>query len=249
MRQLLPEPSDEVDLVHLYGARRPTVVGRPWVALDMVASLDGATARQGRSGQLGGPGDHRVFHTLRSLADVILVGAGTVRAERYGPVRLAPEIQEARVQRGQEALPRIAVVSRRLDLDLASPLFRSDESTALVITAPGAATARRVEVAAATDLLLAGSGDDVDLSVALVTLGELGARLVVCEGGPILNGQLIALDLVDEVCLTVAPLLVGGSSARVATGTEPLDLTRFELASVLEEHGELFVRAVRAPVP
>jgi riboflavin biosynthesis pyrimidine reductase len=211
----------------------------------MVTSLDGATALGGRSGGLGGPGDRRVFHTLRSLADVILVGAGTVRAEGYGPVRIPPEEQEARVLRGQAALPRLAVVSRRLDLDLGSDLFTTSDPPPLVITCPGTPASRRVEVAAAADLLLAGQGDDVDLGVALTLLAEMGAELVVCEGGPVLNGQLVAADLVDELCLTMAPLLVGGGSARLGFGLEPVSPHRFDLASLVEDDGELYLRAVR----
>lgn len=245
MRQLLPEPCDDVVLTQVYGGPRDRPTGRPWLLLDMVTSLDGATSLAGRSGGLGGPADRQVFHTLRSLADVILVGAGTVRAEGYGPVRIAEAIQEARVLRGQSPVPRLAVVSRRLDLDLRSELFTASTPPPLVVTCPGAPTSRRVEVAGAADLLLAGQDSDVDLVSALRSLGELGAELVVCEGGPMLNGQLLAADLVDEVCLTLAPSVVGGTSSRVGYGSELPSPHRFDLAGLLEDHGELFVRAVR----
>jgi riboflavin biosynthesis pyrimidine reductase len=244
MQRLLPDPIGSITPEEAYGVRRPTPAGRPWVLLDMVASLDGATAVDGRSGGLGGPGDKLVFHALRGLADVILVGAGTARAEDYGPPRIPDAVQEHRVLRGQAALPRLAVVSRSLDLP--GPRLFEAEPPPIVITAPGAALASRAELAQRADLVLAGLGDDVDLAAALATLREMGYELVVCEGGPRLNGQLLADGLVDELCLTVVPLMVGGSSARAAVGPIAVP-TGFELAHLLEHEGELFVRAVRAP--
>jgi riboflavin-specific deaminase-like protein len=244
MRQLLPEPRDDIDPAEAYGGPRPRPGNRPWVMVDMVASLDGAIAIDGRSGALGGPGDHRVFHALRGLADLILVGAATVRAEAYGPVRLTPELQEARVLRGQAPVPRLAIVSRRLDLDLSSPLFTESDPPPLVVTAPSSSMARRAEIAAIADLLLAGQTDDVDLVAALEAFGEMGIELVVCEGGPTINGQLLEADLFDELCLTLAPKLVGGRERRVVDGAEPL-LRDLDLVQVLAEGDELYLRAVR----
>jgi riboflavin-specific deaminase-like protein len=243
VRQLLPLPVGDVDPVEAYAVERPAPAGRPWLLLDMVTTLDGATAAAGRSGGLSGPGDRRVFHALRAAADVILVGAGTVRAERYGPPRVPDELQEQRVLRGQAPQPRIAIISRRLELDLESDLFGSTPPP-LVVTCPGAPATRRVEVADRADLVLAGQGDAVDLGAALATFHELGAAVVVCEGGPRLNGQLVDADLVDEYCLTVAPLVVGGTSTRSVV--DAADVRRgFALAHLLEEGGELFLRAVR----
>jgi riboflavin-specific deaminase-like protein len=243
MQRLLPPPAGATTPEEAYTVRRPAPAGRPWVLLDMVASLDGATAIDGRSGGLGGPGDKAVFHTLRGLADVILVGAGTARAEHYGPPRVPEAVQEVRVLRGQQALPRIAVVSRSLDLPADSRLFEADPPP-IVITAPGTALARRAELAQRADVLLAGQTDDVDLAAALGSLREMGHEVVVCEGGPVLNGQLLAAGLVDELCLTVAPLIVSGPSARAVVGPAVAPVG-FELAHVLEQDGELFLRAVR----
>ena len=118
MRQLLPEPVEDVDPDELYpDDARPAGVDRPWVLLNMVTSVDGATAVEGRSAGLGGAADQTVFHVLRSVPDVILVGAATVRAERYGPPRTSQAHQAARQARGQAPFPRLAIVSGRLDLD------------------------------------------------------------------------------------------------------------------------------------
>jgi riboflavin biosynthesis pyrimidine reductase len=248
MRRLLPGPEEEVDPRSAYAVARPHTADRPWLLVNMVTSLDGAVAVDGRSGALGGPGDHLVFHALRSLADVILVGAATVRAEGYGPVRIPADLQEARVLAGQAAVPRLAIVSRRLDLDLTSPLFTESDPAPVVVTSPAAAMARRAEVAQTADLLLAGHGDDVDFEIALAALGEMDAELVVCEGGPTINGQLLGADLIDEFCLTVAPKLVGGMAGRPAQSPTAF-LHDYQLAHVLEHDGELYLRAVRPREP
>lgn len=246
MRQLLPVAADDVDPVDCYPVDpRPAPPGRPWLALNMITSIDGATSVTGRSGGLAGPGDRRVFTALRSAADVILVGAGTVRAEDYGPVALDETLQARRVERGQSPLPRLAVLSGRLDLDAHGRLFSGEPP--IVITSPGADRARRTELTdVGADLVLAGTGDHVDLPIALATLGEMGAKVVLCEGGPALNGALAAADLIDEICLTVAPLLVAGESARLVHGPALDDPTAFVPRRVLEEDGFLFLRYTRA---
>lgn len=244
MRQLLPTAVETVDPTRVYEQLRPAPPGRPWLLVGMVASLDGATVVDGRSGGLGGAGDRAVLRALRGLADVVLVGAGTVRTEGYGPVRLDDEVQEARVLRGQAPVPRLAIVSRSLRLDLDRPLFTESDPPPLVVTTDAADTARRVELTQRADLLLAGHGADVDPVATLAALGELGAEVVVCEGGPSLNGQLLEAGLVDEVCLTVAPWLVGGSSSRIVAGAEGTEPVRFTTTHVLEDAGDLFVRAV-----
>lgn len=197
--------------------RRARVGERPWVMVNMIASLDGATAVEGRSGGLGGPADRAVFDELRSLADMIVVGAQTVRTERYGPAR----------KPGQ----RIGVITASADLDWSWPLFES--GSGFVITTE---TAPAVPVASVRT-----PGDRVDLRHAL---SQLNANVVLAEGGPRLNGDLLAEGLVDELCLTIAPKLVGGRSSRVMTSATatPSDM---DLAHVASDQGYLFVRAVR----
>jgi riboflavin biosynthesis pyrimidine reductase len=243
MRQLFPHGTDPVDPVAVYGEvpRQPEGSARPFVRLNMIASVDGATAVAGRSGALGGPADHRVFMALRSVADVILVAAGTVRTEGYGPALLPPEVQDARRARGQAPLPPIAVVSRSCNLDWASPFFTAAAARPLVVTVSGAPAGNRERAAEVADVVIAGDSD-VDLGQAVAALGERGAASVLVEGGPSLNGQLAAAGVLDEVCLTVSPRLVGGDSRRILTGLDldpPLSL---EPVSVLEEDGYLFLR-------
>lgn len=224
MRRLHPHPLDSVSVEKAYAEpTRRRSDGRPWVLMCMIASADGATAVGGRSGPLGAGSDRKVFAALRGLADVVLVGAGTARDESYGPPR-------------REGL-RIAIVTRSLRLDWNDDLLQSGQ--AIVVTTETAG-----EIPADMTVVRAGH-DDVDLSLAVQRLGELGAGVVMAEGGPSLNGALVAAGLVDELCLTVSPHLVAGLSARVAHGKESV-LSRLDLAHVLEEDGWLFLRYVAA---
>jgi riboflavin biosynthesis pyrimidine reductase len=218
MRRLLPDCADAVDPVAEYADPvRRRHDGRPWVLVNMIASLDGAVAIDNRSGGLGGPADRRIFGILRDLADVVLVGAGTARAEGYGPPK-RPGL-------------RIAVVTRSAQLDWSTPLFTS--GAGLVVTTEDAP---EVPV----DSIRAGQGT-VDLAAAL---GRLEGDVVLCEGGPSLNGDLLAAGAVAEWCLTVSPMLVGGGAGRAAL-SDVARPTGFTLVRVLEEDGYLFLRARR----
>jgi riboflavin biosynthesis pyrimidine reductase len=225
VRQLLPVASDVVDPAVVY-ADLPAAPDRPAVRLNMIASLDGAATVDGVSGGLGGPADRRVFAALRELADVVLVAAGTVRAERYGPSKVP-----------------LAIVTRSCALDLDAPLFIQGARAIVltVATAPPKAVAAAREVA---DVMVAGERT-VDLRAALQLLGAAGYRSVLAEGGPSLNAQLAAADLIDELCLTVAPWLLGGDSRRILAGP-PVSVNRFTLHTICEDGGYLFLRLRRA---
>jgi len=239
MRQLFPNPA-EVDPVDAYG-RLSRIGDRPCVRLNMIASVDGAAAVGNRSGALGGPADHAVFATLRSLADVILVGAATMRDEGYGPVHLDEEARERRRQWGLTLVPPIAVLTRRCRLDWSSPFFTEAEQRPVVITSTSAITADRDHASEVADVILAGE-DGVDIAHAVGALGERGYDNVLAEGGPGVAAQLAGADLLDELCLTVSPLLVGGDARRILDG-DSLELpTRLALRHVLEADGYLFLR-------
>lgn len=245
MRQVLPRAIDDVDPAAVYAAdARPAPPGRPWVLLDMVASADGAVSVAGRSGGLSSPGDRAVFHGLRALADAVLVGAGTARAERYGPTRLAPEVVERRVAAGRAPQPELVVVSASLAFPDDQPFLGDAGGRAVIATVRDADPDRRAALGARAELLDVGD-HAVDLSLLLATLAVRGHRVVLCEGGPTLNGALAAEDLVDELCLSVAPLVVSGSAGRIVEGPAlptPQDLV---LDRVLEQDGSLFLRYVR----
>jgi len=212
MRLLHPQAHDSVDLDQQYADPARRRAERPWLLINMIASLDGGTVVAGRSGGLGGPGDKAVFATLRGLADVVLVGAATVRAEGYH----APK------KSGQ----RVAVVTRSADLDWTSDLFRS--GAAVVVTVVGAPELPVPTIRAGVDR--------VDLAAALA---QIDAEAVLCEGGPTLIGQLMVDDLVDEICLTIAPTVIAGESKRIATDRREV-FASMRLAHLLEDDGYLF---------
>lgn len=242
MRQLLPHPA-EVDPARAHAAAdRPHLPDRPWVLLNMVASVDGATAVDGVSGELGGAADRSVFSAIRAVADVIVAAAGTVRADGYGPPRTPPAQQAARVARGQAPYPRIAIVSRTLDLDERTPLFTATPTRPLVFTTTTSDPERRRTLAQVADVV----ADEAEVTPGgIVThLHRLGAHTVLLEGGPSLNGRFHHAGLLDEVNLTTAPALVGGDSPRILR-EGPQDLTPLRLAHLWEEDGVLLARYCR----
>lgn len=237
MRQLLPSYVDEVSQEGLVDAYRYPE-DQSWVRANMVSSLDGSAVKDGRSQQLGGEADKVVFGVLRGLADVVLVGAGTARAEGYRGLRAKAPYAGVRAASGQRPAPVLAVVSRRLDLDPGSPLFTGDERT-VVITHRRSDAATRDRLTDVADVVVAGD-DTVDLADALDALTEQGLPRVLCEGGPSLLGDLAAADRLDELCLTFSPQLVGGDGSRILKGPD-LD-GRLSLALLLEQDGVLLSR-------
>src|SRR5690242_12096206 len=202
MRQVYPGGAALTDaaLAGLYAYPDPGAPPQCWVRANMVASLDGAASLDGRSGGLSSEADEQVFAMLRALTDVILVGAGTVRAEGYGPVRPESEgVRWAWLREGRPPSPPIAVITRVLDLDPASPLLAQAPGHArtVVITTEAAPAARRAEVARVADLVVAGE-TSVDLAAAVAALTQMGHRQILTEGGPHLLGQILAAGLLDE---------------------------------------------------
>jgi len=246
VRQLLPHPEDDVEPEAVYGSvARAPVNGRPWVLSDFVCSVDGAATDDGRSRGLSGPGDRKVFHALRHLADVILVGASTVRVEGYGAARADEGVRAARLRRGQPPVPPIAVCTQSLQLDWSSPFFADAEARPVVITSSSADAEARERAAEVADVVVAGA-ERVDLARALAELGAAGHRIVLTEGGPTLHAELAAAGLLDELCLTLAPRLVGGDGLRITNGPSFEPPRELRLAHVLEEDGFLFLRYERA---
>jgi riboflavin biosynthesis pyrimidine reductase len=238
MHQLLPGPLlENPDLAKLY-----EYPPRRWLRANMVASADGAASLDGASSGLSSAADRHVFALLRTLADVIVVGASTVRTERYAPVRRHEFWHHLR--EGRPPTPPIAVVSARLDLDPASRLIAAAPPYArtIVITTAEAPPKRRAELAERADVIVAGL-ETVDLAAAIDALADRGLRRLLTEGGPHLLSQLVAAGLLDELCLTIGPLLAGPAANRIVAGTtspaRPLPLA---LAHVLEDNGFFLCR-------
>jgi riboflavin biosynthesis pyrimidine reductase len=258
VRQLFPPQADaETTVQAAYGdiveraAFTAERAGRPHVVLNMVSSADGAISLDGLSGGLSGSADKEVFFYLRSIADVILVGASTAREENYGQPKLSDPLRAERAARGQRPLPRVAVTTRSMRIDWSSRLFSAPDSPAglpLVICPASTPAELCAPAEGVAELLSTGEGG-VDFAAALQELGSRGVRLVLCEGGPTLNGQLLNAGLVDEICLTLSPVLVGGRGPRISGWDDPHPALGLELISACETDGVLMLRYGAASKP
>jgi riboflavin biosynthesis pyrimidine reductase len=220
---------------------------RPWLRANMVSTLDGAAQHDGRSQGISNATDMRIFGTLRGLADAVVVGAETVRLEGYRPARARDAFAQRRAAAGQGPAPVIAVVSASLDLDFSLPLFTSPLVPTLVVTGAGASTDRlHAAEGAGAEVVIAGDGAVVEPARAVAELAARGLTRLLTEGGPRLLGQFVASGVLDELCLTVSPLLTAGDAQRIAYGHAVKMPERFAPSSVLEEAGFLFTRYSRS---
>ncbi len=240
-----PPPPAVEELARLYTAS----AGSSWLQANMVASVDGAASLAGRSGGLSGPGDRMVFTVLRSLADLILVGAGTARTERYRPAQAAELWRQLRP--AGAPLPAIAVVTARLNVDPDGQLLTGAPAGAqtIVVTTSDAPPDRKAAIARHARVIESGQRQ-VDMTAAVAALHGLGYNRILCEGGPTLLGQLAAAGLVDELCLTTSPLVAACPAGRVVnpaaegsaeTAADGVS-ARLSLAHLLTDESFLFCR-------
>jgi riboflavin biosynthesis pyrimidine reductase len=215
------------------------------VRVNFVASIDGAVTEHGLSGGLSGHADKRVFDLLRRLSDVILVGAGTVRAEGYGAMRLDPASVQLRRASGLTDQPVFAIVSGTLRLDPESAVFTDAPVNAIVVTVGASSRVKKEAFSRVADVLVCGE-ERLDVNVMLDAFAKRGLRQVLCEGGPTLFGTLLDADRVDELCLTISPLLEAGGARRIVAGA-PEKARRMLLHHVLVSDGTLMLRYLRAP--
>jgi riboflavin-specific deaminase-like protein len=239
VQRLLPNPGPTtveqqlagLDLVDLAYA------DRPYVVLNFATTLDGRAAIEGRSGAIGSEVDTEMLQMLRTCVDAVMIGAGTMRAERYGRMVSDPALRGRRERIGLSQDPLAVIVSGRLDLPWDAPLFTDGGGRVLVFTASEAEPPQTE-----TPVRVVRHEVGVDIIEALRHLREeRGVRALLCEGGPGLHNQLQATRTADELFLTIAPKLAGGEEPRVIEGELP-QLVEWELAWLLEDHGELFGR-------
>ncbi len=235
-RRLLPAgpPVDAAELLDGLAVARRAPEGRPHVAANMIATVDGRGALDGRTRGLGSPGDRELFHRLRAQADAVLAGATTIRTERYGPILRDPALRALRAARGEPVQPLAVTVSRTLDFDPALPLLADPDSHLVVLTpSPG-----ELPPCAARVSYLRGDS----LTGLLADLRrEHGVRSVICEGGPALNGELLAAGLIDELFLSTSPVLLGGRDPLTIVDGPPIR-TGLDLIWLLEHSGLLHAR-------
>jgi riboflavin biosynthesis pyrimidine reductase len=210
-----------------------------WVRANMVTSVDGFASLDEQSSTLSGAADKKVFGILRALCDVVLVGAGTARGEGYEAVKIGPVRAEIRARHGLSAAPPIAVVTRTLDLDLTAPLFTQADARTIVVTTSAASADRLAQARGVADVIV--HDGEIDLALLLDQLADRGLHRVLTEGGPGLLTDLLAAGLVDELCLTVSPTVVGDPVEHRLIGHLPSPVT-LELAGTLVDTGFVFLR-------
>jgi len=257
LRPLLPPgaPATAAEIVEHLGLweRAAGLPGgaRPRVMLNMVSTADGRATLGGRSGPISGPADRELFHALRAPVDAVLVGAGTIRAERYGRLIPDPARRALRLERGLPEEPLACIVTGSLGLDTDTPLLAEPAARVLLLTP---SEAELGPTGARLDYVRAAREGALDLAGALVELAmRHGVESLLCEGGPALAGELLAAGLVDELFLSVSPKLAGGDppggpAPRIVSGAELEPAAELELRGVLESDSHLFLRySVVAP--
>jgi len=239
-------PARESDLSDdaIAAAYQADAVRSPWLRVNFISSIDGAATANGLSAGLGGPADHRVFGILRRLCDVVLVASGTVLAEGYGPMVLDDASVAWRLAHGLRAQPVFAIVTGRLDLDPTSPIFTDAPVRPIIVTSDASPVALRTALAKVADILICGK-TEIDPVSMVAQLTARGLARIHCEGGPTFFGGLLDADVVDELCLTLSPLLEAGPSGRIAHSATA-DSRAMHLAGVLRSDDMLLLRYTRA---
>lgn len=242
IQQLFPNSLTSIDLDFAYSLDE-SFENLPFLRINMVSSLDGVTVIDGKSESLSGPADKAVFRTLRQMSDVILVGAETFRVEEYRPINFDKSTINKRLARGQKGNPPIAIVTKNAHLDFDSPLFNSSQVRNIILTSDqGAKNIRgNNKFKDSAEIVVCGE-EEVDLKYAKSELGSLGYNHILCEGGPSINAQLLALDVVDEVCLSISPVIVQGKGLRIFEGDELKVPSRFQTTHIFQGDGFIFLR-------
>ena len=229
------------EILRLYAVADRSV---PWLRVNFVSSIDGAATSDGLSAGLGSAADRRIFDLLRRLCDVVVVGAGTVRAEGYGAMRLKTSDVKWRENNGLPGHPVFAIVSSSLTLDPESRIFTDAPVRPIVVTVKDAPATRVQELSRVADVLVAGQST-VDTAVMRRLLLERGLAQVHSEGGPQLFADMVRDDTVDELCLTVRTVLEGPGAPRIVAGPASDARRAFDVAHVLSAEGTLLFRYVR----
>jgi riboflavin-specific deaminase-like protein len=239
IRRLLPDFGETTVAEQLAGLDLKPLAppGRPYLILNFVTTLDGRAAIGGKSGPIGSETDSEMLLRLRTRVDAVMIGAGTMRAERYGRMVPDPHLRAYRERTGLAHDPLGVIISNRLELPWDAGLFTDGGGRVVVFTA-----SEEEPPETATPVTVIRHPEGVDLEAAMEWLRrERGIRSVLCEGGPTLHGRLREAGLADELFLTIAPKIAGGEGPRVLEGALP-DVDEVELAWLLESRSELFAR-------
>jgi 5-amino-6-(5-phosphoribosylamino)uracil reductase len=242
LRRIYPEPATLDPEGGIAGLRWADMAppDRPYVVLNMVATADGKAAVEGRTRAISSETDRAIFHNLRTQADAVMAGAGTVRSERYGPIMKTEELRAKREREGLDPHPLAVIVSGSLHLPVDAPLLQDPDSRVLILTQ----SREELDGVRAQVTYMRSQGGPFDLRPMMERLrSEHDVRSVLCEGGPTLNASLLPYGLVDELFLTISPTLAGGADALTIVAGAPLpELAQLELVWALEDESELYLR-------
>lgn len=251
MRQLYPDVAGDLDPAAMYDmlyVRSPEPpAGRPYVTLNMVTSVDGKAAVAGSAASLGSALDHRLMRAIRAAHDAVLNGAGTLRHERIDP-RVGPDWAARRVARGQRPEPLAVLLTRDGDLPLDRRYFHYAEVERVILAGARLTDERRAALGARARILVAPTPEPEPAWALRALHEECQVRHLLVEGGPTVNGALIAAGLVDELCWTLAPKIVGGGEHLTPVEGPALpDMRRLTLVSAFLHEDEFFLRYRFAP--
>ncbi|PQZ95915.1 hypothetical protein CQ018_01045 [Arthrobacter sp. MYb227] len=240
MQRIYPEFKPSTTDNELLESYRAPTHERSFVRFNFVSTIDGAATHSGLSGALGSSADHRVFALLRRLADVILVGAGTIRAEGYEGELLDAPSKAWRLAHSMTEHPVLGIVSGRLDLDPGSELFTQNPGEILILTSAHADVQREKAFSEVAEVLRCPDPTGlVDPQWVQEVLAQRGHTMIHAEGGPQLLGAFHESGAIDSLCLTISPLVAGGTARRISSGSTQAPLRRMRLHSLLEEDGNL----------
>ncbi|MEA1903735.1 MAG: dihydrofolate reductase family protein [Actinomycetota bacterium] len=234
------EGAESVDLFEMLFGDERDHPDRPWVMLNMVESIDGATAVRGGATALNDEDDRALFLALRAVADVVMVGAQTVRSEDLGPVKMSADMMKARQANGVDGEPKLAILTNSLDIDPGHRVFSDQERRPMIITSNNADTEKLQSLSQVADIVHA---NRLDGQAIVEAVGPVDVLL--CEGGPSINSQLVESGMVDEINLTLSPIFALGHSKRIASGPELDPPTELKLDRVLRGDRSMFLRYVR----
>lgn len=248
MRRLWPVPPLDLDDASLLAMYEPALRAEPWLRVNFVASADGAVELDGYSEGLSSAADRAIFKILRMCCDALLVGAGTLTHEGYRPLRLDEERRAWRRAVGLPEYPVLVVVSGALSVPPEHPALADAPVRPIVVTHDQSPIDRRKALSEVSDVMVCsrvGAADAVDLTAVRDQLTGRGLAQLLCEGGPHLFGGLAAADLVDELCLTMSPLLTGPGADRIIAGPATATVRRLRLAHVITEADNVMLRYTR----
>jgi len=225
-----------------YGSLRlieQALASRPYTVANMVSTADGRATLDGRTKGISSDKDRDMFHCLRTQVDAVIVGTATIALEGYGPLARRPEVRRRRAELGLAEVPLAVTASRSMELPADAPLFCDPESRIVVLTNSD----REAPTCKAQLIVERFPGDDLDLAAGVERLRSAhGVRAMLHEGGPTLLAAMLGVGLVDELFLTVSPLLVGGGEPSLVEGSAFERSPPLELLSVLAHESFLFLR-------